>query len=500
MSLDISNNSYSLLVNDSSNNIINSIDDMIDNYIDELSSSLLASTSDFSNNFLFGSGYSNMEETMEYEEIQRNNLFELSRNVINPIYRPHNIRNRIRNRRSLSTIDELFGNNSSMRNTTIRFPNRNRRRIFNNRILTYGDHQQRFRNLFNNPISRRNVEEVIEETLNTEKMYKKVISDEGKKSIKILKFNDDINSQRCPITLMTFEKDQDIAILPCKHVFDKNAIMEWLENEQSKCPICRYEFNSQEIKNTNNNTNNDRNNNTNNDRNNNISNNSNVSRFNVGRFNVGRFNVNDISNNNVINSRDISNTTLNLFESFLRGNSNRLRRRVRSNSPRQFENNENDIMLQYAIMNSLQNDISNNENHHDADLYSSNEDIFNEETTDEETIDEEMDDFIIENSDDNITTEENDFFNTLFELTENTNNEINNNFNSFVDNVFQDISNINVQFNNFLDISYNFSISPVTYVMPNLSEEKMDISSSEEDIDDYLDNIDYNSIDDEEII
>ena len=44
---------------------------------------------------------------------------------------------------------------------------------------------------------------------------------------------------------LPFENEQDIIEQPCKHIFDKDSILQWLEEEQSKCPVCRYEFESE---------------------------------------------------------------------------------------------------------------------------------------------------------------------------------------------------------------------------------------------------------------
>ena len=62
--------------------------------------------------------------------------------------------------------------------------------------------------------------------MNTEKIYKKVISNEVKNH-QICKI-DEIRGKKCPI-IIGISKDQEIAILPCNHVFDKVAIDEWLE-------------------------------------------------------------------------------------------------------------------------------------------------------------------------------------------------------------------------------------------------------------------------------
>ena len=44
-----------------------------------------------------------------------------------------------------------------------------------------------------------------------------------------------------------FEEGEEIAKLPCGHIFNKDGIMQWLEEESNKCPVCRDELDSKEI-------------------------------------------------------------------------------------------------------------------------------------------------------------------------------------------------------------------------------------------------------------
>jgi len=79
--------------------------------------------------------------------------------------------------------------------------------------------------------------------------FKQVINSEGKKSIVIKKYDDSYSDKKCPITCMDFKIGDEIAELPCKHIFTSNSIMEWLEKEKAECPICRHKLDSKEIKN-----------------------------------------------------------------------------------------------------------------------------------------------------------------------------------------------------------------------------------------------------------
>ena len=44
-----------------------------------------------------------------------------------------------------------------------------------------------------------------------------------------------------------FEENEEIIQLPCSHIFNKEGILQWLKEEQSKCPVCRYELPYDEI-------------------------------------------------------------------------------------------------------------------------------------------------------------------------------------------------------------------------------------------------------------
>ena len=52
----------------------------------------------------------------------------------------------------------------------------------------------------------------------------------------------------CAITREKFSIGDDIAILPCDHVFCKEAINQWLQTKKAECPICRFKLASKEVK------------------------------------------------------------------------------------------------------------------------------------------------------------------------------------------------------------------------------------------------------------
>ena len=85
----------------------------------------------------------------------------------------------------------------------------------------------------------------------SDKKYKKVISDNGKKELKKIQFkknDDNYKNNICPIIQTEFDDNEIITQLPCKHCFNTEAITHWLEKEKAECPICRFELDYDEIK------------------------------------------------------------------------------------------------------------------------------------------------------------------------------------------------------------------------------------------------------------
>ena len=46
-------------------------------------------------------------------------------------------------------------------------------------------------------------------------------------------------NKKCMIKLEDFNEEDIVRVLPCKHVFSKDLIDDWLRNSSYKCPICR---------------------------------------------------------------------------------------------------------------------------------------------------------------------------------------------------------------------------------------------------------------------
>ena len=135
--------------------------------------------------------------------------------------------------------------------------------ISNNRY----DFAQNFRSLFRplNPLNlsnslnrnrfsygQGNINEIINATLNdpSQSLYKNVINKEAEESIEIKTYtkNEFSDQPMCMMTLNDFKEDDKIALLPCKHIFEKDAVLKWLKTEDARCPICRAKLPSKEIK------------------------------------------------------------------------------------------------------------------------------------------------------------------------------------------------------------------------------------------------------------
>jgi len=82
----------------------------------------------------------------------------------------------------------------------------------------------------------------------TEKKYKMVLSKDGKEQIKHKPYTvDEFKDQRfCPISQKEFEEGEEVAQLPCNHIFEPENILKWLEKENATCPICRFKLESVE--------------------------------------------------------------------------------------------------------------------------------------------------------------------------------------------------------------------------------------------------------------
>ena len=93
------------------------------------------------------------------------------------------------------------------------------------------------------------INQILNNSLLEKMPYKKILSNKGEEQLKVIKYNKETYDQdSCCITFENFEEGKDVIQLPCKHIFDPEGIKTWLKEESSKCPICRYELDFEEVK------------------------------------------------------------------------------------------------------------------------------------------------------------------------------------------------------------------------------------------------------------
>ena len=90
---------------------------------------------------------------------------------------------------------------------------------------------------------------ILQESLFEKNLYKNVLSEEGEKEIKKMKYDkNNLDQHSCCISFEDFKEGEEVYKLPCGHIFS-NSIFTWLKEESNKCPICRHELSHKEIKN-----------------------------------------------------------------------------------------------------------------------------------------------------------------------------------------------------------------------------------------------------------
>lgn len=91
---------------------------------------------------------------------------------------------------------------------------------------------------------------ILNASLNQENRYKNVISGDGMKLLTRTTYTKNVcSNDNCPISQEEFKEGDEITVLPCKHGFRNGTVEKWLETQRPECPICRYKFDSVEIKN-----------------------------------------------------------------------------------------------------------------------------------------------------------------------------------------------------------------------------------------------------------
>jgi hypothetical protein len=90
---------------------------------------------------------------------------------------------------------------------------------------------------------------IMERSFQEKNRYKQIISEQGMKEIIFKKYKKtSTETVMCTITRDILKEGDDIAILPCKHQFKKEAITNWITNKKAECPVCRYKLASNEVK------------------------------------------------------------------------------------------------------------------------------------------------------------------------------------------------------------------------------------------------------------
>ena len=91
---------------------------------------------------------------------------------------------------------------------------------------------------------------VLQESLQQEPTTKQIISDKGKEQLKQHIFSEKDTIKECPILLRKFNIGDEVTCLPCNHIFDTEAITNWVSNINAVCPVCRFELDSRIVSNT----------------------------------------------------------------------------------------------------------------------------------------------------------------------------------------------------------------------------------------------------------
>jgi hypothetical protein len=156
-----------------------------------------------------------------------------------------------------SSLNTLDSSGSRLSNFLQRNPQRWRQRLplrqnFIYESPTLDNEYMSFLNSFLGIGTSTRFNNILNESLNyiDQKKYKNVISEEGKEGIKIKEYKKSEYSDQicCPMTLNDFNEGDEVAELPCGHIFEKDAVFKWLEKEDNRCPVCRKELPSKEIK------------------------------------------------------------------------------------------------------------------------------------------------------------------------------------------------------------------------------------------------------------
>jgi len=88
-----------------------------------------------------------------------------------------------------------------------------------------------------------NLQSFINGTFNEQQIeYKQVL--DNKSELKSHTYNTDAKNLncKCPITMSPFNNGDVITELPCGHLFNTDAIEEWVLENKASCPVCRHKL------------------------------------------------------------------------------------------------------------------------------------------------------------------------------------------------------------------------------------------------------------------
>ena len=199
---------------------------------------------------LFNQDNLNNQEEDNNEQNNEQNNEEENNEQKNNEEEQSDINSSITIRRSISQFNNFFNNYVRTIENPIEFQINNYTNNYSfinsfvNSLVNYDDETSLFDN-------------VLLQSLNQKSAYKNVISEEGKNELKKIKYKaNDVYNTSCPISLIDFEEDQEVIILPCNHCFSQEAIEKWLEEEKAECPVCRFKLKNKQVKNNSNESNN----------------------------------------------------------------------------------------------------------------------------------------------------------------------------------------------------------------------------------------------------
>lgn len=90
--------------------------------------------------------------------------------------------------------------------------------------------------------------QALENSMQDCRTIKNVLSEKGKQTLKTIVFDKTKHKiKTCPIYHTDFKQNEKITQLPCKHIFNQEAILHWLEHEKAECPVCRSKLPSKEV-------------------------------------------------------------------------------------------------------------------------------------------------------------------------------------------------------------------------------------------------------------